>query len=167
MNCEKCGMQPATVHMTNVRNGVKTEKHLCTNCAREGSELHVFENAFVPLSLKDLFYHMVEEEPKAEKKCSGCGMTMDKFRSEGRLGCAKCYTDLNEELQPIIRSVQGKLQHTGVKPKTVQKTEKVDKTAELRMQLEEAIKIEDYETAAKLRDAIKKSAEKEKSKGGV
>ncbi len=164
MNCEKCGLHPATVHMTNVHNGVKTEKHLCTNCAREGSDLHVFENTFVPISLKDLFYHMVEQESKAEKRCSGCGMTMARFKSEGRLGCAKCYSDLNEELAPIIRSVQGKLQHTGVKPKTAQKAEKTDKAAELRAQLEEAIKLENYEKAAKLRDTIKKM---EKSRGGA
>lgn len=163
MNCEKCGTHPATVHVTNVLNGVKTEMHLCASCAREGTDLHMFENAFVPISLKDLFYHMVEQQPKAEKRCSNCGMTMTKFRSEGRLGCARCYTDLNEELQPILRSVQGKLQHTGARPKTVQKT---DKIAEMRSQLEDAVKMENYEKAAKLRDLIKKAGEKS-GKGGV
>jgi protein-arginine kinase activator protein McsA len=35
MNCEKCG-KPAMVHLTAIKDGKKTEQHLCLECAQDG-----------------------------------------------------------------------------------------------------------------------------------
>lgn len=35
MLCENCGKRPATVHYTQIINGLKTEMHLCEVCAKQ------------------------------------------------------------------------------------------------------------------------------------
>lgn len=33
MNCEECGKRQATLHLTKIVNGEKTEYHICEQCA--------------------------------------------------------------------------------------------------------------------------------------
>lgn len=42
MICEICGMNPATVHLTEIRGKRMSERHLCERCAEEGG-LETFE----------------------------------------------------------------------------------------------------------------------------
>jgi len=160
--CERCGKNPAAVHMTNFINGQKTELHLCSKCAGEEGGLTLFESPFIPMSVKDLLSQMVGEKAH-QACCSRCGMTLERFREEGRLGCSNCYKDLKNELMPILRSVQGKLQHAGAQPKA---PKKAGELLDLKKQLEEAIQAEEYERAAKLRDMIRQKEQKEESTKG-
>ena len=41
MLCSECGKNPATVHLMQSVNGVKTERHLCAECARKHPELQM------------------------------------------------------------------------------------------------------------------------------
>jgi len=57
MICEVCRKNAATVHVTKVVNNVRTELHLCQQCARERGELQVLSTpsfAF-PMSLPGFF----------------------------------------------------------------------------------------------------------------
>jgi protein arginine kinase activator len=151
MICEKCGKNPATVHLTNLDQGQKKEWHLCGECAREGSNVIWFHSPFMPISFKDLLSQMATGK-KVQAACSKCGTTMEQFRQNGRLGCASCYKDLRNELIPVLRSVQGKLQHTGSRP-AASKTQ--TDLEELRKELQQAVLTEEYEKAAKIRDRIR------------
>ena len=45
MLCEKCGKNPATFHYTEVVNGVKSEHHLCAECAAN-TDVSYYSNVF-------------------------------------------------------------------------------------------------------------------------
>jgi protein arginine kinase activator len=70
--------------------------------------------------------------------------------------CPECYTTFLEELRPTLRSLHGNVTHTGRAPAGRRaQQEKRDKLASLKAQLGEAIKEENFEEAAKLRDEIR------------
>lgn len=174
MWCERCKKRPATVHVTKVINNHKTESHLCAVCAQEsgvdpGKELgFLFEPNF---SFQNLLAGFLENEFGAQKafspyqegteKCPTCGLTFTDFRKIGLLGCANCYRIFSESLDPLIRRVHGNINHTGKVPKRTGGKVRIKKEIEdLRRQLQEAIRREAYEEAAKLRDEIKAKEEK-------
>lgn len=166
MQCENCGQRPATIHQTVIMNGQKTESHLCEVCAQEQGQL-----AFTPpnfsfpnLSIQDLLSSFLGQDPlagarvmpQAEPKCQNCGMTPRRFAETGRLGCAQCYEYLESDLTPLIKRIHGTTQHTGKAPKrTGGIVRKRRELTALKQQLQSAIQGENYEEAARLRDAIK------------
>ena len=92
-------------------------------------------------------------EPEA---CPQCGMTYQDFRKEVRLGCAGCARAFRRTLMAVTRRDGAALQHTGRKP--LASSEAVRSRArqmELQRQMDEAIDREDYETAARIRDALR------------
>ena len=105
-------------------------------------------------------------------------MTYKDFLNTGKLGCADCYDTFEDEIDQILRRVQGSSEYLGrkgsfetidenkEKPKIIKK-EKNDKKREideLQRKLKDAIKDERYEDAAKIRDEIK---EKENNQKGM
>jgi len=55
MLCEKCGKNPANIHIQNVSNGQMTETHLCGRCAAELGLLKNHGNSFTAPALGSLF----------------------------------------------------------------------------------------------------------------
>lgn len=162
MLCEQCKQRPATVHLTKIINNEKTELNLCEVCAQQsGMDWGMlFEPNF---SLQHLLAGMVENDfmfgkaPAKGPVCSECGLTLADFRQIGQLGCAKCYEAFGGYLEPLFRRVQGSLYHTGKVPKRTGGKVRVWKDIEsLRIKLQEAVRCEDYEQAAKLRDEIRR-----------
>ncbi len=89
-------------------------------------------------------------------RCDQCGMTYLEFRSHGRLGCSNDYEAFKSGLVSILEKIHGGTQHTGKAPKRLggpaaEQTEVV----QLRRELEQAVTVEDYERAAKLRDRLR------------
>ncbi len=83
-------------------------------------------------------------------------MTLSKFRKTSLLGCPQDYDVFDKSLQLLIsKSQAGKTEHCGKIPsRQPEDTKKHLEMMDLRHQLETAIKDEDYEAAAKLRDQI-------------
>lgn len=175
MWCERCKQRPATVHVTKVINNHKTESHLCAVCAQQsgidsGKELgFLFEPNF---SFHHLLAGLLENEFGLQKggltayqgtteKCPTCGLTFSDFRKLGLLGCADCYRVFGEFLEPLLRRVHGNITHTGKVPKRTGGKVRIKKEIEaLRRELQDAIRREAYEEAAKLRDEIRAKEEK-------
>lgn len=171
MWCERCKERPATVHVTKIINNQKTELHLCEVCAQEtGSELgFLFEPNF---SFHNLLAGLLENEigfkssplgntaPDTEDKCPACGLTFSDFRQVGRLGCSECYKSFGPGLDPLLRRIHGHTVHTGKAPKRTGGQVRARKEIEeLRKRLQEAIKREAYEEAARIRDEIRAKQE--------
>jgi len=97
---------------------------------------------------------MVTQEAK---KCPNCGMGLDEFQKSGRLGCSECYKAFKPYLLPVLRKIQGNVQHSGRRPMLLSSNgnDKAEIISMLRKELEEAVRREDYERAAVLRDKIK------------
>lgn len=162
MLCERCQKNNASVHMTQIINGNKVEKHLCEECA-------IGVGLDSPISFQDIFQGLLNltgstpkawtEECNVESvyKCSACGLTFEGFRKTGKLGCASCYKAFKPQLDSTLKSIHGSNIHKGKFPHksggmVLVRREK----EELKKKLLTAIANEEFEEAAKIRDEIRK-----------
>jgi protein arginine kinase activator len=160
MQCEKCTKHRATVHLTEITDGKRSELHLCDACAQKEGVVVKTQPQLSEL-LNALLASQKEGSPTltaADKlTCPQCGTTFKQFRDEYLLGCPFDYEVFAEPLKTIIeKNHAGAMKHCGKVPSRGHVGAK--KQAELmtlRTRLETAIKNEDYESAAKLRDRIK------------
>ena len=173
MLCEKCNTNPATIHYTKVIGGDKTEYHLCTKCAREVTEGSGYgrilpEDNEISKLLSWVFGGAVgndeeQEDSAYEITCPCCGMTYGDFVKQSRFGCHDCYDVFGLLISDKIKKIHGSDTHVGKKPKQM-KYDRMEITEEnitaedriniLRKKLKEAVLMEDFEEAARLRDEI-------------
>ncbi len=167
MLCEKCQEREATIIYTEIINGVKNEHSLCSECARDmdfGDEL-----PFAELLAGILGAYAAENEKREDTMeqvvCPSCKMTYRDFIRQGVFGCEDCYNVFEPLIEGNIKKIQGNSIHTGKRPrynkrvemktKLTEKETVSEKIAVLQEKLKEALKEEDYEEAAKLRDEIR------------
>ena len=82
-------------------------------------------------------------------------MTLHEFRAQGRLGCQDCYTTFAQHLGPLLLRMHQATQHKGRSPGVdPAELELRQRTDALREAMEVAIREEDYEQAASLRDRL-------------
>lgn len=157
--CEVCNTNRANIHITEIVNNAKNEVHLCEECA---SQKGIMQK--VQYSMQNLMVNAVEQKAgKAVKemqslRCSNCGLTFQQLRSKVRLGCSHDLEVFKEWMVPFLEKVHdGATSHVGKVPKTASQTAQRENTLlKLKAELEHAIKSEDYEKAAQVRDEIKK-----------
>lgn len=176
MQCDKC-QKEATVHITNVVDNQKEEVHLCEDCAEQHDAkiehiLKNLDNAEEVTSVKittesGVVSEMLEqvEEALAEalggipvrqkaKTCPDCGMTLQQFMKTGKFGCPNDYDFFMAELKPIIERIQGgNTQHVGKIP-TKSHVAREKQIEMLQTEMTAAIRKENYERAAQIRDTI-------------
>ena len=166
MQCDTCGEQEATVHLTQMVNGTVKKIHLCEQCAEQSG---IDVNG--PVSLSDVLFGM--GAPSAapagqDKSCKACGLTRGDFKKTSRLGCPACYDAFAEELEPLLAAMHKGTRHAGKVPAAEAAGQESGAEVEaMRQQLKEAIAAENYEEAARLRDLIRqerKKARAEKAK---
>ena len=161
MQCQNCKNQTATIHLTEITNGNRTETHLCQTCAqKQGLAVQT------QIPLNELLSTLLSAQPEAtgedsppqeEKACPRCGMTLRRFSKETLLGCPQDYEVFEKNLLPLIqRTHNGNTEHCGKTPSSVgPEQDKQIQLAALRRQLDVALRNEQYETAARLRDQIR------------
>lgn len=158
MLCDNCHNRVANVHLTQIINNEKVDIHLCENCARDNNYMNFsgicdISNFFN--SILGFTEQPYMNTPKQET-CKGCGMTFDDFKKTGKFGCADCYSTFSDKIEPIVRRIHGNVVHGGRTPKgTEVKVMQLSEADMLKKQLEDAIKVENFEEAAKIRDKIK------------
>jgi len=153
--CDRCDSQ-ASFHLTEIRGGQKSERHLCEECAKvlqvpqANKELQNLLKSFDPSEVGQ------QSLGRAAKVCPDCGMTYAEFRQNGRFGCSKDYDVFGKEVIALLDRIHGSSLYSGNTPdgKRVVKADLVDAASEFRSQLADAIEKEDYEAAARLRDQI-------------
>jgi protein arginine kinase activator len=160
MLCQDCGKREATVHLTQVVNDQKVELHLCRECADRKRFHTPFEG--VPFPLAEFLASMLDqssvEKPSkvSDTKCPTCGMYFSDFSKTGRLGCSKCYATFKRQLNDLLRKIHGSTQHQGRAPFAQNDVMKpLREERKLQEELKKAIKEENFEQAAQLRDRIK------------
>ncbi|MCP4707383.1 MAG: hypothetical protein GY869_02055 [Planctomycetes bacterium] len=155
MQCQSCN-EPATVHLTEIVNGEKIERHLCENCAhKEGITI----KTQIPLNqlLNKIVTANEEADELADLSCPHCGLSWSEFRKAGQLGCPNDYLAFERPLKNLIERAQEEASvHIGKIPHKIDGTisDQVQ-LRKLRKELEHAIGKEDYEKAAQIRDEIK------------
>lgn len=159
MLCSKCKTNNASFFYTQNINGKESSVALCKNCAASagigvgGSMVSPLFNSFFGDAKKSV------RTGNTAKKCSLCALTFNDILSMGKVGCPECYNTFKDELVNTIRSIHGTAKHVGLRPDQSTETAVVKKELSeeeiLRDKLADAIKAENYEEAAKLRDKIK------------
>lgn len=157
MKCEKCHNHEATVYITQYVNGEAMEMHLCENCAAETSHNIVEEG----LSFQQFLSGLIENNKNIARQanaptCPSCGMSLIEFKKHSKVGCADCYRAFGNDLKPIIKRLHGTTRHTGKQPGRISESLTIRHQLEaMQEQLNQALVEENYEEAARLRDAIK------------
>ncbi|NLK07820.1 MAG: hypothetical protein GX316_03850 [Firmicutes bacterium] len=163
MLCEECRKRPATVHITKIVNNAKTEMHLCQHCAQAKGELGVISPGAFTFQefLTGMLQQVAAPSPSVGQTalpadCPNCGRTFNQIREKGQLGCSVCYDHFKDQIQPLLRRIQGTTSHAGKLPgvegAALEQRRQIDA---LRDKQRAAISQEKYEEAAKLRDEIR------------
>lgn len=155
--CDICGEREATMRVRQVGKSGSADLEICAECA---SVRGFAEAGKIPASVADVLADIKRSVAEGDDAitCPGCGMTFAEFKRKGRLGCARCYPAFDEKLRPLVRRLQGAVQHVGRTAKAGRRRAR-DQMAlvRLRVELESAIAAEDYEQAARLRDELGKA----------
>ncbi len=164
--CTACQKALATIVIMDLTGGAVTgSQHLCANCADlMGVGQPKAPTKFSPEILEDLLGGLkgsrpATTRPRAEA-CAGCGMTPTEFRTKGRLGCPRCYEVFRHELLPLLTRIHEAQSHRGRLPgRTSEAPPPTDEKnlTDLRRRLEEAVRGERYEEAARLRDDLRRA----------
>ena len=170
MLCDSCGEREAAVHLTQIVDNTVTTMHLCEQCAAEKGVETGASVAKFPLGdfLASLGKSGGPENTAAgmEMACPACGGTLHDFRQTGRLGCAQCYTTFELHLRDLLRRLHGSSQHVGERYTAPAAVAAAGTPAageagggrvlgELKERLRQAIREENFELAAELRDRLK------------
>jgi protein arginine kinase activator len=162
MLCQSCSKNKATIHFTKIVNGDIEEKHLCDSCAKGNSD---FDFEF-PFPFHKLFTGLLEisdqdevEQPNFKKiNCPRCGLDYKRFIDTGKFGCAKCYEVFTDEIEILLKNIHGHSNHSGKLPiKSEEKILQKREIENLKKQLKENIRVENFEKAAIIRDEIETS----------
>ena len=161
MKCEFCKKNDATIHLTQVVNGSMKKLNLCQSCAKEnGIDLNSpisITDVLMGLGKEDMRGSSIKKGGKYDLICNNCQMSRAEFTKNARLGCPNCYIAFSEELKTITQAMHHSSQHVGKIPSKQSDDIKIEtKIISLKKLIDSAIKKEDYEVAAKLRDEIKK-----------
>ena len=164
MLCEECKVNEASYTLSVMVGDEVTTRHLCGDCMAKMNMNIASGNIKSLLSsiLSVITGNDTPEEKQAEVVCPRCCTTLSQFTKTGRLDCPACYEAFHEQLQPMLLQIHGRVQHAGRRPL---RTEVAQRTRtlreELERQMEQAVAVEDFETAATLRDRLRALAEKE------
>jgi len=144
MRCDVCG---STDHVFFIKpDGSDGELHLCRSCAAERGYLGDAVGQPVP-------------------SCPVCGMTIDRLRSGGKLGCPGCAITFKPEILAMQRRSSRAGRYEGKVPRSQPRypagsgpalpNPEAGLESELEAELEAAIQSENFEHAASIRDRIK------------
>lgn len=153
MICELCNKNKATVYLKEVMDGNEKELFVCDECAGKDES-----GGLSPMGMADFLFGIgvknkvtASISDKDEKSCPQCHMRKSDFNKSSRMGCADCYDVFEEELQPMLAVMHKKFKHTGKVPGNEKLALSIER---LENDLAKAIEIQDFETAAVIRDNI-------------
>ncbi len=155
MLCQSCEKKQANTHIKTILNGELKEYDLCSECAKKLGYGSVFGG--FGFDLDKLFGSFMDgiAAPKTKKRCQCCGSSFEDIAKSGKVGCAECYDTFYEELLPSVQRIHGRTSHMGKLAHSAGTEVKLkNEIAKCRAELEQAIKAQEFERAAELRDKI-------------
>jgi protein arginine kinase activator len=170
MLCDQCFLRNALVHITNIRGGSITIRHLCQDCAVE----EPFNLMRLGEMMKGLVF-LIEGSPETRQKalpkqqqqkdleCAQCYYRLSDLKKTQRVGCPACYEFFKEFI--ISKVIKPKDLVPSSTPKELAVSSEKDHLQEtpagewelLQSRLYQALKQEDYEEAARLRDRLRQT----------
>lgn len=170
MNCDLCQTEKATIFFSQMVEGKLQKVNLCKCCADDKGVTDP-----TGFALADMLEGMGQQTSvehsmsKDDLVCGSCGFSQSDFKKTGRFGCADCYHVFDEGLDGLLEAMHKHTQHVGkvpasfpdlpalieaAPPAAPPEPTGLDKLSELKQALSKSVEDEDYEEAARLRDAI-------------
>lgn len=161
MLCQVCSNAEATRRITDIIDGDKKTLALCEDCAGNREDIidpdliKAASSQLKPaLSAKVVATHQIVV-PSHQSSCPQCGMTWQEFSSTRRLGCPHDYEVFGDEVDRLLYKIHGSVQHAGRPSERIAgRLRRRRQRESLRKDLDAAIRAEDYERAAMLRDRL-------------
>lgn len=166
VKCDHCDNE-ATVHEVTVRNGAKVERHLCETHAVEAG-IAVQPPGQIGELIKQHMAALTQSAAARATACPSCRTTFAEFKQHGLLGCADCYKTFSKQLASLIeRAHEGGVKHMGKVPRAHNEHDaeaaaaraelraRAQRLERIRAELDHAVRAEQYEKAAKLRDELR------------
>jgi len=150
--CESCAVRKATIHLTDFVDGQAVQRHLCEECYASFGE--------VPLAPTNVFAQLVaaiapELKELSSHRCPHCGTSYLEFRQTMKLGCPRDYEVFEDPMEQLLERIHGSARHVGKVPPDRRRESSREETLRLLQdELQKAVKEENYERAAELRDRI-------------
>lgn len=162
--CEECGVNEACYTISVMMNGQVTQRRLCADCMAKmnmnlaaGNVKHLLSAIMSAITGGVEAAAAAAVAPEDDVVCERCGTTLSQFTKSGKLGCPTCYTAFREQLTPMLQQIHGRTQHAGRKPLGTEAAQRRRAAWErLSRQLEQAVAVEDFESAAQLRDQLRR-----------
>lgn len=163
IKCEICKKKQAKLHITQIKDNQKFTLHVCHDCAHENGIAGPTINT--SFSIEGYLSGIVkpkqesgalQTEADVQRTCPNCGLSYGAFKESGRLGCSTCYEIFSEQLKPLLQKVQKDCRHIGKVPYSDNTQMMLKRNiTDLRTRLQEAVRQEHFEDAARLRDQIR------------
>ena len=166
--CDECKAKEACYTVSVMMGDQVTQRRLCPDCMAKMNMNFSAGNVAKMISAimgaltgqgeeKTPAAPQNEDDAESTVQCESCGTTLQQFVKGGKLGCAMCYTAFREKLLPMLQQLHGRVEHTGRKPTQDEAAQQRRAAYErLNRQLEAAVAREDYESAALIRDQLRK-----------
>lgn len=173
--CHICG-KPASIFLTKISDGKVTDLALCKDCAREKgifdprkltlaeqlfpAEISGEVEAFIKKMIESSYMEDAEADihdslPDMLTECPVCHFTLENYQQTGFVGCPECYKVFSSELASAL----GLPHAASASARKVVEPDYLDspvlERGRLEVLMQEAIRDENYEEAAALRDRIK------------
>jgi protein arginine kinase activator len=161
LKCDLCS-KPATVHLTQIVNNKIHKVDLCEACAQAKGVTDPSGFSLADLLLKA----SLNPEPAGDAKCAECGFTQQDFKKAGRFGCPSCYQYFSGILEPMLETMHKGVAHTGKIPRrALERKSLYERLTQLETELDQAIKSERYEDAARFRDELQQAKQAKNRRG--
>jgi len=159
MKCDICGNNKAVIHIQQIAGNEEINISICEKCAKEKGL--TINNSELNINLKNLIKNFAEIKKAVYlndpvKVCYGCGRTLEDLKKRGRAGCPECYREFRKYIASYLKTNAGSAEYKGKYPFKINiLSQKMKKINNLHSLLNQAVKNEDFEEAAYLRDKIR------------
>ena len=153
MRCEVCHLHDATRAVTRTVDGEPRELYVCDECARLEASPPAPEAPGAPdsHSISDVMFSLGLPVPPSGKAadavCPVCGLSRGDLRAHRRLGCPRCFDTFGTDVRTFLSSRVPAAPRSREDPDEAMRARDA---ARIRGQLDDAVREERYEEAARL-----------------
>lgn len=139
--------------------GIFDPRKLCLANSLFPTEINEEVEAFIRKMLESDSFEQAEETlanhlPDMLSECPGCHYTLEQYEETGMLGCPECYKAFLSDLREYAAGEAAELvSYTPAEPELM--VSPALELGRLELLLQDAVRAENYEEAARLRDRIK------------
>jgi len=151
-SCDQCGQSDASIQYTEVAGGEVSKLNLCQRCAQSNGLLDDIQGDGVDALISHLSQAEGVTQETQALECPSCQTSWEQLEESGVLGCEDCYKTFAMQLTRMLREGHDAPLHAG--PGRRSASDPSALLPELQSLLEQAVREEDYEKAAEVRDRI-------------